>query len=339
VDEVEELIRGPFAELLQEHRDRLNDQIAAAKRNHPALSDDRLAAALREFAAPLYNAAAPGLKSGSLALADALFAFVPDWLASTSEEENSRLLPLLLRFLEAFQRVYIQAPAALPRHAGNVLLNLSRVNIPVELWLERMIAVAAGCAGEHAVETAGVIAAWGAGAADYRDSALRLLAESSPSVVRTLLGLNPEIEARDYPEFCRALEEHRWRKPGTYREKPGSRLELIHTIGRFRGFGGPFLNPPVVSASADGFTVSDSERSWSVTADCFGYSLHEIPFHPKPEKNGHKSCHLSRDGKLQLNDFAVTHPALVDFATFAATTDAVMVSLLHSHQLYLFGVV
>lgn len=108
------------------------------------------------------------------------------------------------------------------------------------------------------------VAAWRAGTARLRASALAAAAALPVEVAGPALGLAPG-------EVASALTANA-ADPWTW---PGARVGGVLTrLGDYRGIGGAWLAPPTVGP---GWTVSADGRSWDVVADIHGGELVPLP--------------------------------------------------------------
>jgi hypothetical protein len=112
----------------------------------------------------------------------------------------------------------------------------------------------------------GQVAAWRAGLAHYRRSALALLARLSEALAFVALG----ARGGDLVEIRARLENDPWFVPGVESAAP----RVAGVCGAFRGFGGLFLEPPLLARSGSELLVRSGDEAWLLLADAFGATLH-----------------------------------------------------------------
>ncbi|MCW4455533.1 hypothetical protein OK348_12125 [Flavobacterium sp. MXW15] len=132
----------------------------------------------------------------------------------------------------------------------------------VEQWVERMSALAGGCADVAALRRLGALCAWRCGMTHLRRGALEQAANLPPALALAALGAPP---SSDWDTVGRRLEAQPWWNPGAD-EAPAQGW----TVGGFTGLGGPFAAPPQVRGGEDGFVVASGGRHHLLLADAFG---------------------------------------------------------------------
>lgn len=259
---------GVMAAALAEHRDRFNAVVVDARR---ARSDFDVGALTAALAGPLREtveaceAAAPG--SGGRVLAG-IFGPVVELLGRRPGEAGPGVSrDPLIAALPGLAPVLIDEPGAVIAALANAAVHLVRFACPLESWLERVIAAARCGAGAAAVLRVGQVAAWAAGLAHYRDSALLVAATLDGGLLGAALSAPGPL---DVTATVTALTADRWWRPG--RELP-SGPEVAQRVGGFSGFGGPFLALPRLGARHGALAVSSDPGTWLVHADAYGATL------------------------------------------------------------------
>lgn len=133
-----------------------------------------------------------------------------------------------------------------------------------EIWQDRLVALAPRCANADELLIVAQVLAWRAGLAHFRVPALAAADSLPPDLALAVLEAPADAswnEIRDAhlsdPWFGFHLSE-----------TPARR------IGAFRGFGGLFLTPPLVTLSASQILVRSGDEAWILIADAFGATFH-----------------------------------------------------------------
>jgi hypothetical protein len=277
------LVTGVLADALAEQRDRCNAIVAAARRAHADFAPEVVATALRGPVRDLVEAServVPG--SGSRVLA-AVFPIVTDLVAQHRLGADSGH-DVLFAALPALARQVTDEPRLVVGSLANAVVHLERAGVPVERWLARVLA--ASSSDTATLLGVGQVAAWAAGLAPARTSALGVAATLDGGALAAALGTAGSLEVAATVERLRA---DRWWRPDGERvadpsEGPGAAppwgppsvpagARVVARVGGFRGFGGPFLEPPVVVAGDGEIVVRSGAAAWTLHADAFGAAL------------------------------------------------------------------
>jgi hypothetical protein len=255
-------LTGVLAEVLRSDRAELNARFAAARHASPSLDPEAFASVLVELVAPLVEVCEGALPGSARRVGSELYDIALELTAQGRilgpvRSAWSDLLPALAAHVSAEPR----------RVAGGVLnavvtLEQAPGARPDE-WADRMRAAAPRCADAETLLRAGQVAAWRAGMAGYRTTALDLAATLPPDVLPAVLGAGAE--------HLDGLRADPWFDPADAVARPPVR------VGAFRGFGGTFVRPPVLEPALDPATGAvvavDGTERWLVLADAFGWSI------------------------------------------------------------------
>ena len=161
---------------------------------------------------------------------------------------------------------------------------------------------------------AGQVAAWRSGLTHYRDGALAVAERLEPALALAVLGADGDVAS-----VLARLRENAWFDPG----QSGSPSRLVARAGAFRGFGGPFLVPPVVIRLKGQWLAGSGDEHWLLTADAFGATFHRVTglVIPPPLKADHRA--------LAQLDVPPDCGEVTSVATDGSTT-AVTASLTHA---------
>lgn len=255
------LLDGPMAAALEDQRDRCNALVAQARRARSGFSTDRLAAVLRGPVAELVEACervAPGRGGPVL---HATFPAVVELVGQRRLDAGPHVA--LLAALPALAGPIVDDPRRLVAALGNAVIHLQGHGCDADAWIAR---VAAAGAGADAATTlvAGQVAAWAVGLAHARAGALAVAGDLAPPVLAAALGVD------DLPgDALDRLRADRWWRP----TGPVAAGTVVHRVGGFRGFGGPFLAAPLVAPVDGRIVVASGPARWHLHADAFGATL------------------------------------------------------------------
>jgi hypothetical protein len=134
------------------------------------------------------------------------------------------------------------------------------------------------------------------------------------------------------------LEADPWLRPARALGQDGEReLEIVATVGGFRGLGGPFMSPPDVAVSEGRFVVFDGRGSWMLSADACGATFVriELPTLDSVAKPGSAGeFEVGRGGRVSFHDHRKTFPMLAEVASLAANATTLVVAVPRSHHLF-----
>lgn len=316
-------LSGIFAELLRQRRQDYNDRFAAARMALPSLDGDALLDHLARTVAPVVNAVAAAEPEAAANAADQLYAVSLDLLGRDLVGPKCRH-PVVddgwRVLLAAFPKITATQGDAFARAITNALHALAtHGTADASLWLGHLAAAEGRVADLPAFMDCGVVAAWRVGMAQYRETALEAAARLPVTVAAALL----RIPAQEVPRLIRSWRTDPWAEL----RGAGPKAPLcVAAVGGFRGFGGPFLTPPVVVSQGERLVAFDAERSWTVVADRFGstllpnrvedYDAEDHPGHPSIDQRG--QVRFGRE-TVQLRDLAGPSSFASDGTTLAVT--------------------
>jgi hypothetical protein len=283
---VEEL--SPFQAALAARRDVYNARFRLARHRSRNLDASAFLAHLRDAVAPIVD----GCGADPLPVADALVELSLE-LAPRGQDAQ------LWRLLGSMGALVGAAPRRVPVALANALHHLrSSPTGRVDEWVSTMISLGALTDRPDSLLDAGAVAAWRCGLAQLRSSALQRAGHVRPDLLEIALG--SEV---DFPR----LVADPWFDPAQ------SGLRVVRRVGAFRGFGGVFARPPLVSTSDGCWFATDGAGSWRMYADRFGVAFRRVASVPAAGQN---------DG-LTLDSGKVTDAAtgqVLDVAELAEAT-------------------
>jgi hypothetical protein len=210
-----------------------------------------------------------------------------------------------------------------------------------EEWTAVMLRAGAGCADQAAFRDLGLIAAWRAGLAQYRDQALALARRVDPLLARVVLGLD-EVAPEALASLIETAAGDPWRSLEEVREGPWGepRLALVGRVGAFSGFGGQFPLPPLVEARGGALYARSDGRWWRLFADCYGavFIRTEAPAPSSREVDPRQDdgpSVVGAAGLVRHRRLAATFAELTGVTSFASDGVTLAVTIATSHAVSL----
>jgi hypothetical protein len=237
------------------------------------------------------------------------------------------------------------APGLFPGAITNALYNLSTTpGARPEEWMQSVLTLSAACDDVTELLAAAQVAAWRAGLAQYRLSALARCRSLTPNIAGLALGLPGfkasflSVKARD--ALLDALLADPWLDPAAGAPPAKTALKIVARVGAFRGFGGLFMAPPMVTCPDGQFLVSDGDEHWLLFADRFGSSLQRVTTPPtgKPQMV-QPFFQLDLQGQLTRGGLRAQFGELERSQSSAANATTLAVTTPLSHAVYLIAAV
>lgn len=256
---------SPFHTVLATRRERYNQQFRLARHNARGLDPTEFLTHLREVVGPIVDAVGGDPEPVCDALVELSLALAQRGRLGTSGAVTDGLR----RLLPAIPALVAAEPRRLPVAVVNALhhLDVSPTGDPAA-WIDTMLELSQHTGSVPEFLDAGAVAAWRRGLAQLRDAALATAARLPEPLVRAALRTQSTVDVT-------RLAADPWLDP-SFTERTGTVLLLARRVGGFRGFGGTFRRPPVVSTSDDRWYASDGEDAWRVHADRFGVHLARV---------------------------------------------------------------
>jgi len=136
-------------------------------------------------------------------------------------------------------------------------------------WIDAMACLAAECTDSATFSGVGQVAAWRAGMAHFRESALAVADKLPESLALAVLGAPPGR----WSAIRDRLAADPWYDPALPNDNQGT-PRVVARAGAFRGFGGLFTEPPTVAMADERLFVRAGAQCWLLTADAFGATFH-----------------------------------------------------------------
>ena len=338
------LIRGPLAGALANGRERYNAKFVLAKRSYPGLRGEVLGDFLGTWVAPLITTACELAPEQRDVVAEALY----DVALSVVAQDTPSRCPTLARH---WQQVLIRHASLLVQHAGRLAGGTANALYTLHTtpgarphdWVALMTRLSSGAKQLDALLRAGVVAAWLSGMVDARDTALGLCEKLPRRWVAELLGLGATTPRADLQAVIATLRDRPWITPeaalgapkgaSSTPMPPSTPLAIVAVVGAFRGFGGLFTVPPLVTVTDQGFLVRSGDEAWYLRADRFGHTLERVDV-AEPVPSGGWVLHPNGDVHQHRRKVA-SFPALAGATSFAANDTTLAVTLPFSHAVVL----
>jgi hypothetical protein len=336
-----------FAQILAARRGRFNSQFAEAKTYRPTLDGEAFAAHLTQVVGPVVERVAEARPEQAEAVAEALYELSLDLVGREFLGPHSRYPALAEGWITLFSELperLAESPWLFPGAITNALYNLSATPgaRPAE-WMQSVLTLSAACDDVPELLAAAQVAAWRAGLAHYRLSALERCRALKPNIAGLALGLPGfkasflTLKARD--SLIAALLANPWLDPAAPEPPAKAALQIVKRVGAFRGFGGLFLAPPSVACPDGQFVVSDGDDHWLLFADRFGASFQRTAAPPtsKP-KMSQPYFQLSLEGELSKGKLHAKFSELERSQSSAANETTLAVTTALSHAVLLLAV-
>ena len=241
-----------------------------------------------------------------------------------------------LELLPVIPKLLGRDPSAVARSVSNAAYNLAVSRGDGNAWMELMRRAAPLCPDPEVFLRAGQAAAWRAGLAHFRDSALEVWKELPLPLRYVVLGFSEEQEKPPLETLEAAMADP-WQRPDRPGGKPG--LAIVGRVGGFRGFGGPFLSPPETAVAGGTLLAFDSECCWTLHADCYGATFQrwgrDLPDEARAD-SGPFSVH--KDGRVEKDGMSGVFPELAGYSALAGNKDTLAVTVHRSHKIVLLAV-
>lgn len=328
------MLSREFGSVLRSGRDEFNRRFAEARRINPDLDSARFTRFLEVCVDPLVSAAGKVCPDQTASVASAAY---DASLELVTQGLTARYEPLIAGL---WTRVLVPAVALVATQPQRAIASLCNAlhhlaSTPAtrpEQWIKSLEQVWPLCPDLDTVLRAGQVAAWRAGLAHFRQSAIAT-ADSLPETVAVqTAGASPQIQ---WQEVKARLLADPWDDTTNNVVDRQSRLRVAAEAGSFRGFGGLFPAPPVVACLEDRLYVRSADEVWLLTADAFGSTFHRAttaefdaaptdPDVPKGWRVGKQTVDCQRQN-LDFSDSG----GLSSFAV-SSTTLALTLKLSHS---------
>lgn len=147
----------------------------------------------------------------------------------------------------------------------------TEIHSGVDDWLLSIEQIGPYCQDRDSLLSLAQVSAWKCGMTHFRNSAIPLLTKIPAPACNTLFGTTGIV---DWQQEIALLQKDPWYSPKFKSEKKGFPAQR-HT-GGFRGFGGPFIRPPVAVDFEGKLLLWCDSEWWVVHADLFGVTCKRL---------------------------------------------------------------
>lgn len=323
---VENAVSNALASILRSGRADFNARFVAARRIHPDLEPgaftEFLRTAVNELARAVEKVRPDRLGEVTMAAYDAALELVGQKLAGpdarmTSIEEGWR------RILPKAALLVASAPGRLIPAVCNAAHQIAstRGARPAQ-WIETMEKLAPECGDAEAFLKLGQVAAWRAGLAHLRSGVIAAADGLPEALALVAVG----AKTGSWANVREQLLANPWFDPAS----GSSVARVVAQAGSFKGFGGLFIEPPIVASSGEHFLVRSDSECWLLTADIFGATFHRASSKEFAAK--FPSGLQLKESRVAFNGENFELPAIGELTSAAAngTTLALTSRLTHS---------
>ncbi len=331
------LVHPSLAGVLRSSRAEFNARFVEMKRRHPELDADGFSAVLQTMVDPIAEAVQavnPDRVAPAVwAAYDAALIVAAEKLAGPGGR-----YPAISRawqeLLPAVARLVAAAPHRVIGAVTNALAQLAGTHgVRAEEWTERLLRIAPSVTTVDEFLRAGQVAGWRCGLAHYREGALAAADALPPAVALRLLEAPADAS---WPAVGAQLRQERWWNPA-HAAEPGP-LRVVRTTGAFRGFGGLFIEPPVVAAMGEQIFVRSGVGHWLLTCDAFGATFYRA-------EPAEFEAAWRETSKLKIVSTSIRYdgatrelPAVGEISSAAATSDTIAVTGTLTHSITLLAI-
>jgi len=327
------MVSAALASVLRSGRSEFNARFIAGRRIHPDLQADLFTDFLQTRVDDLVRAVdvvgPDRVSEVTMAAYDAALDLVGQKLVGPRsrliEEGWRRILPNIAIL------VATASSSLIPAVCNAIHQLASTPDARPAQWIEIMEKLGPQCTDADTFLKLGQVSAWRAGLAHFRQGAI-VAADSLPEVV-ALSALGAKADST-WSNLRAKLQVDPWFEPASAGQEALG-MRVVTAVGSFRGFGGLFVEPPVVVPYGEHFLTRSNGDSWLLTADAFGATFHRAPL--KEFETAAEHYRLPSGFKVSCSrvEFAGDHiefPVLGGLSSVAAnpTTLAVTSPLSHS---------
>jgi hypothetical protein len=323
------MISARLAEALQSRRSDFNQRFRLAAQRHPHLDGEELLQFIAHCVDPIVEAVHsryPGAVDDVLVSAyDCALQLVGQQLTAR-QGRYAVIADVWREILPAAANVLVTDSRRLIPALTNAVHQLATIDsAAANRWKMRMAHAAAEVTSADDLLLLGLVLAWQCGLAHYRDGALAALDSLSDPLACMALEVTPTRRQ----ETLRRLHADRWFDP-THPQREA--LRIVRTFGAFRGFGGGFLQPPLIRGTHGGWVVQSAADHWFLVADAFGATLHRASveeWNSAADREHHVGTRVVHDGQqLDL-------PGAGPITSSSLSEQAIACTFAHSHQIVL----
>lgn len=332
-----------FAQAIKVQRDALNARYALRVRSGAKIEGGAFLAHLHQRVAPLVQAVNAGWPERVPALVSALYDASLDLFAASLLGPSAKLPQIDCVWTDLLSqniRLLAYEPVGIVGCLFNAAFQVAQQRgTRLDQWLARMQATLPKCNSLSHVLEAGQVAAWQAGMAQYRVTALEI-AQRLPAMLSTqALGLAGEGSPEALTAALKRMQVNPWLTIAaamTEQSRP-QQLTSVGQVGAFTGFGGDFARPPVITSNAGRLLATDGRSAWQLIADVYGAWLRRLPDTKILPGRLPADVAVQSSGKLKWGKLAIQLPHLASPTGTACDGATLAVTIATSHHVFLFA--
>lgn len=327
--------------VLRAERHQLNERFATAHVRHPDLDAEAFAEFIRGAIDPLVGAVArtrpERVSHVAVAAYDIALELVGQRLVGRSARTPHvgaawrRILPEVAPLVAAEPERMIAAVCNASHHLSSTAGTRPRA------WIDLMVRLAGQCTDSAMFLTLGQVAAWRAGMAHFRESALAAADKLPESLVVAAI----EPPAAGWSQLRDRLMADPWYDPAAPNDI-STTPRVVARAGAFRGFGGLFSEPPTVAMADGQLFVRGGSECWLLTADAFGATFHRATqeeFEHARARSALPDGISVRGGTVTIRGCSVSLPSAFGEVTSACASRATLaLTSSHTHAILLIAV-
>ena len=187
--------------------------------------------------------------------------------AATSSGINS----VWTEVFPSISRLIATAPRRILGALGNAAHHLEATpGTRSDAWRSSLVSRATRCETADELLIVSQVLAWRSGLAHLRNSAIAAADALPPDLALEIFNAP---DGTSWPDVRAAHLADPWFGYDLNRQ-PLAASKLTRRIGAFRGFGGPFISPPVATQSGSHILIRSGDEAWILIGDAFGATLH-----------------------------------------------------------------
>jgi hypothetical protein len=332
------MVSTALASVLRSGRTEFNARFAAARRLHPDLQPEAFAmfleTAMNDLICEVEKIRADRLAEVVMTAYDAGLELVSQKLAGPGaktpivEEAWRRILPKIASLVAS-------SPGSLIPAVCNAVHQLSVTpGAHTAQWIDSMENLGRQCSDPDTFLKLGQLCAWRAGLAHFRQNAIAI-ADALPETL-VLVAMRAPANSK-WTDIRPKLVANPWFDPASVTENSRT-IRVIAQVGAFRGFGGLFTQPPLVTSTGEHFLVQSNEDCWLLIADAFGATFHRASkqeFDVATRANRLPNTLKITQSKVEFNGRRIEFDGVGEFSSGAGNETTLALTSRLSHSIIL----
>ena len=335
---MERLKDGAFARVLKTRREHFNALFDAAYHVAPGLDPECFAGHLCLSLRDAAEAAISTDPGRAEELVEALYTFSLKLFQAKlfgPESHHPVVSGLWETLFPRIGHLIAASPHAVVASLCNAATHISSDSAAVAArWLAELEAMSGLCTTPAELLDSGLVLAWRLGLAHYRESALERWRKLPEKLKLPVLGIKDETVALKTGELEAGLSDP-WFCPAASSASKQRELRVAGVVGGFRGFGGQFIEPPLVAAEEGMLFAFDGQGFWGIHADIYGMTLKRMGNCRGTADGPNSQFTIDASGKVRRGELSARLPELANSSSSAATTQTLAATLPHSHHIYI----